>query len=133
MSKYQEIKKQSEEKRTVLFKEVGLFWAFSDQQFYENKTPLTEGDKYVSVGAGGYLPKSKVDEFIENSKAITKWEKNEIKNKKLAREQIAYELANHEAYYTGELEDTYDALGGVYTMEEINAVYLEELPKNKQH
>lgn len=133
MSKYQEIKKQSEEKRTVLFKEVGLFFAFSDQQFAENKTPLTEGDKYVSIGAGGYLQKSKVDEFIKSSKAITKWEKDEIKNKKLAREQIAYELANHEAYYTGELEDTYDALGGVYTMEEIRQVYREELPKNTQH
>jgi len=126
MSKYQEIKKQSEKKRTVLFKEVGLFFAFSDEQFGKNKTLLIEGDKYVSIGAGGYLPKSKVDEFIKGSKAITKWEKDEIKNQKLAREQIAYELANHEAYYTGELEDTYDALGGVYSMEEIQKVYREE-------
>lgn len=133
MSKYQEIKKQSEEKRTVLFKEVGLFWAFSDEQFAKNKTPLAEGDKYVSIGAGGYLPKSNVDAFVKSSKAITKWEKDEIKSKKLAREQIAYELANHEAYYTGELEETFDALGGVYTMEEIRQVYREELPKNKQH
>lgn len=129
---YQGIKKEAEEKRSVMFKEVGLFFAFSDEQFAKNKTPLAEGDKYISAGAGGYLPKSKVDEFIKKNKAITKWEKDEIKSRKLAREQIAYELANHEAYYTGDLEDTYDALGGVYTMEEITKVYLEELPKNQQ-
>ena len=127
MSNYQAIKKEAEEKRTVMFKEVGLFFAFSDEQFAQNKTALAEGDKYVSIGAGGYLPKSKVDEFIKCSKAIKKWEKDEIKKHKLVREQIAYELANHEAYYTGELEDTYDALGGVYTMEQIRDVYLEEL------
>lgn len=127
MSKYQEIRTAAEEKRSLLFKEVGLFFAFSDEQFSKNKTPLTEGDKYVSIGMGGYLPKSKVDEFTKGMKEIGKWTRDEIKSKKLEKKEIAFELANHEAYYTGELEDTYDALGGVYTMEQIREVYNENL------
>ena len=46
-----EIKKEYEEKRTEFFKDCGLFWAFSNKQFFENKTPLQEGEKYVSIGA----------------------------------------------------------------------------------
>lgn len=125
-----EIKKQREDKQTVLFNECGLFWAFSDQQFAENKTPLQEGEKYVSIGMGGYLPKGKVDAFSAGMKEINKWYKKEVAdNKDLRRKEIIYELGNHEAWYTHEIEDTLAALGSGYTAKEVWKVFHEEKEK----
>jgi len=59
----QEVKIKKQEMFNELFKNCGGFFAFYTQQFDENKTPLKEGEKYVSIGNGGYLPKSKVNEF----------------------------------------------------------------------
>ena len=56
MKNYPEIRQVAEVKRTELYTNCGLFFAFSNEQFTENKTPLKEGEKYVSIGAGGYLP-----------------------------------------------------------------------------
>jgi len=124
-----EIKKQREDKQTVLFNECGLFWAFSDQQFAENKTPLQEGEKYVSIGMGGYLPKGKVDAFSAGMKEINAWYKKEVAdNKDLRRKEIIYELGNHEAWYTGDIEDTLAALGSDYTAKEVWKVFNEGIP-----
>lgn len=128
MSNLQQIKKERENKQTLLFRECGLFWAFSDQQFAENKTPLQEGEKYVSIGAGGYLPKGKVDAFSAGMKEINKWYKKEVAdNKDLRRKEIIYELGNHEAWYTHEIEDTLAALGPGYTAKEVWKVFHQEL------
>jgi len=125
-----ELKKENETKLDLLFKECGVFFAFSNDQFNENKTPLADGDKYVSMGAGGYLPKSKVDAYIQGSKDINKGFKAGIKKSKSLRyENIAYELANHEAYYTGEITDTLEALGSEYTAKEVWEVYNKEAYK----
>ena len=103
---HQEIKKQYQDKLSELFKECGVFFAFSNEQFQENKTPLSDGDKYVSMGHGGYLPKSKVDAYISGMKELNKWEKAEIKKEKDGKEKhILYELNNHECFYVGDIED----------------------------
>jgi len=130
MKQLHEIKKEREEKQTVLFNECGLFWAFSNQQFDENKTPLQEGEKYVTIGAGGYLPKGKVDTFLDGMKEINKWYKKEVAdNKDLRRKEIIYELGNYEAWYTGDIEDTLRGLGPGYTAKEVWKVFNEELEK----
>lgn len=122
-----DIKTEREAKQTQLFNECGLFWAFSNEQFDKNKTPLKEGEKYVSIGAGGYLPKGKVDTFLNGMETINKWYKAEVKaNKGARRANIAYELSNHEAYYTGDISDTLRTLGKEYTRKEVLKVYLEE-------
>jgi len=126
----QELKNEREAKHTELFNQVGLFWAFSDEQFAKNKTPLQEGEKYVSIGAGGYLPKSKVDAFSTGMKEISAWYKKEVAdNKELRRKEIIYELSNHEAWYTHEIEDTMAALGPDYTAKEVWKVFNEEFEK----
>lgn len=125
----QEIKKTEEEMVSKLLNDCCVFFAFSNEQFQTNKTPLEEGEKYVSIGAGGYLPKSKLQLFNESFSNITKWKKNEIKNNKLRKDHILYELNNHEAFYTGELEDTLDALGSDYTLEEVRDVYKKNVKK----
>ena len=95
------------------------------KQFEENKTPLLEGDKYVSIGGGGYLPKSKVENFNKGFKEIEIWFKNEIQNPEIRKAHILYELHNHEAYYVGSIEDTLEALGEDFTRNEVLAVYKE--------
>lgn len=100
--KYQEIKAAREAKQSELFTACRLFFAFSNKQFEEGKTPKAEGEKYVHIGAGGYLPKSQVDNFINGMEALNKWERAEIKRHKQADEEIRFELANHECYYTGD-------------------------------
>ena len=68
--KYQEIKTEHETRLNALLTECLVFWAFSNQQFQENKTPLQEGEKYVSIGVGGNMPKSKVDQFNQGMKIL---------------------------------------------------------------
>ena len=123
----QQLKKEEQEKQTILFDNCGLFWAFSDQQFQENKTPLQEGEKYVSIGGGGYLPKLKFEMFQTGMKEISKWFKSETqKNKALKIDLIKYELANYEAYCTGDITDALAALGKGFTAKEVWAVYNKE-------
>jgi len=124
-----EIKAEKEAKFNDLIKSVGMFFAFSNQQFNENKTPLKEGEKYVSLGAGAYMPKGNVDLWVNESKAINKWYKEEVKENKARKANIVYELNNHEAFYTGELEETLEALGEDYTREEVREVYNAEREK----
>lgn len=127
VSNYQEIKDQKQKKYDTLLTDCKIFFAFSNEQFAANKTELKEGEKYVSIGAGGYMPKSRVEEFIAGQKAIDKWAKNEIKQSKQEEAEIAYELCNFECYYTGSIEDAVGALPN-YTPKQIQAVY----DKNKK-
>lgn len=102
-----------------------MFFAFSNEQFQQNKTPLQEGEKYVSLGAGAYLPKSKVEIYIKGTKSIDEWFKSTVKSNKLKTANILYELNNHEAFYTNDLESTLSTLGEDYTEEEVRKVFNE--------
>lgn len=130
MKTLSQIKREREESMNELFKDCGVFWAFSNEQFNENKTPLKEGEKYTSMGAGGYLPKINVDRLLKGSEEIEKIFKAEISERKsLRRDHIVYELGNHESYYTGSIEDALEALGDDYTKAEVAKVYHEERVK----
>jgi len=126
--KLRELNQIQEQKHTDLFNKCGLFFAFSNEQFTENKTPLKEGEKYVSIGAGGYLPKGNVKMFKDGMKDIKKWYKDEIKAGKaeLRKAKIVYELSNYESYYTGDITDALQALGNDYTEAEVMAIYNEQ-------
>jgi len=76
------------------------------------------------------MPKSNVNKFLEGMKTIKKKFNKALKSsKELRYNNIAYELANHEAYYTGEINDTLDALGKDYTKKEVLAVFHKERAK----
>lgn len=127
---YEAIRKQASEKLTELMNKCGVFFAFSNEQFAENKTPLQPGEKYVSIGAGGYMPKSKVNDYLEGSKLITQWEKSEIKKLKDGKEQhILHELRNHECFYTCDIEDAANVLP--YPKKDIWKVYLKHKEKEQ--
>lgn len=133
MNTIQDIKNQKQQKYDELLTSCRVFFAFSNEQFHANKTPLDEGEKYVSVGAGGYMPKSQVDNYLNGSKEIKKWFTKTVKeNKGARRANIAYELGNYECLYTGDISDALDALGSEYTRAEVLKVYQEEYKKNQE-
>lgn len=122
-SSYGEIKSAKEKKVTELMEKCGLFFAFNDEQFNENKTPLEQGEKYVHIGAGGYMPKSKVALFESEMKKINSWKAKEVKKSKQEETEILYELNNYECFYTGDIEDALPALLPNYSIEKITAVF----------
>ena len=117
------IKDQKQKMVDQLITDCSIFFAFSNEQFAENKTPLAEGEKYVSIGSGGYMPKGNIDKWDNGWKAINAWYKQAGKDKKARAAHIAYELNNYEAFYVGDIEDTLNALGEGYTAKEVWAVY----------
>ena len=128
---YGDIKKEKEKMTDDLLKKCGVFFAFSNEQFNENKTPLKEGEKYVSIGGGGYMPKSNVDDFREGMKAIKQIGKKKVKENNLAETEILYELNNHECFYTGDYSDVVDMFEGTYTEKQIRDVYNKHRESNE--
>ncbi len=114
-----EIRKEREVRMTALFEKTGTFFAFSNEQFEKNKTPLREGEKYVAIGGGGYLPKGNRAELDAGFAEIEKWYDGEIADNGLGEEEVMYEIHNHECYYTGDFEDVIEMFEGKYTREEI--------------
>jgi hypothetical protein len=128
MTTIQELKQQQTIKHSELFKECSLFFAFSNEQFTENKTPLQEGEKYVSIGAGGYLPKSKLPLLDKGLKEIKNWYKSEVKKSKNWESEILYELNNYECFYVNDITDAYNVLKDRYSLKQVQTVYY----KNKE-
>jgi hypothetical protein len=125
------LKKQHEQANSILFKECGLFWAFSNEQFNENKTPLKEGEKYVSIGAGGYLPKGNFERLKAGMKENEKAYKKAVKENNLRIKEIVYEFSNHECFYTGDWGVVADMFPNV-SRDVIHKLYLKEFKKYVQ-
>lgn len=121
MTTLQEIKNTKEASVTALISGVGMFFAFSTEQFNENKTPITPGEKYLHIGAGAYLPKSNYPKYVSGLKQINKAYKESVNENNLRRQNIVAALHNHEAYSTGEVELVMVELGSDYTEEEVRA------------
>lgn len=132
---YSEFKQQRQAKYEELFEKIGLFWAFGNDQFNEamKKHPLEEGQKYCSVGAGGYFAGQHKQAYIEGMDALKAWEKQAKKDMKESQAEtekaILYELNNHEAFYTGEIDEVVDLFKGIYTIDQIRAVYRANVNK----
>ena len=126
MQTLHELKDIQEQQVSALIKETKMFFAFSNEQFEKSKTSLEDGEKYVNLGAGCFIPKFQVNNFLDGTEKIKKEFSAAVKaNKGMRKKLIAYELANHEAWYTGEIDDTMSALGAGYTKKEVWAVWQE--------
>jgi len=123
MKDFIEIKEESKQKLTSLTNICGLFWAFSNKQFEESKTKLKKGDKYVSLGNGGYLPKSNLEKFIIGQKDINIQESKAIEENKQKDVHILYELNNYECFYINDITEAVGILP--YPVEDIQRVYNE--------
>lgn len=104
---HQEINKEREVKYGAILKELGIFWAFSDEQFNEQKV---EGVTYVGGAYGECIPEQNVDEYLKRLKELGTETKKAFAENVDMDEYIAYELGNHEAFYTGEIDAAMSAV-----------------------
>lgn len=99
MNTISQIRANTQAKATELFRQYGVFWAFSDQQFQEGlqKTHSQVAD-IVAIGAGGYVKKQNAHAYHQAmSKLIDTQIKAELAT---GRENvILYQLHNHEAFW----------------------------------
>ena len=113
--------------------------AFGDEQFEKmmSKWNLTldDTDKIISIGGGCYIRKTDREAFKELIERHAQEREVAIRENKdnYLYHMFDYELANHEYTYTGELDDTLEALD--LTMEDINnnTVMYEALMKAIRH
>lgn len=128
--KYQDIKKQSEEKLSKLLTDLRVFWAFSDSQYKEGKVKIAfrqsdPEEKLCRVPGGGFIPSKNVKAMTDGIDAINKWERAEIKKYKQQDEEIKSELYNYECFYSGSIETAVER-NPQYSPERIMQVYNAE-------
>ncbi len=122
-----EVKEVQQNKVDELLKECNVFFAFSTEQFEEGKAanPLQEGDKYCRVIGGGFMPSSKAETLAAGLTEISNWYNEQMSSPEMRKKNIRYELFNHEAFYTGDIDSTLASLGEGYTETQVWTVYKE--------
>lgn len=123
---YKELRDDVQERYNTLFKQCGVFWAFSTEQFKEQ---APRGVKLVSIGMGGYMPKSEYDKLIAGLADLKKYERS-MKKQIKAADAILYDLRNYECFYTGDIDDAVEALSTLgYTYDQVKEVYQQNYDK----
>lgn len=126
------IKAEKQNTLDKLLKDCRVFFAFSNKQFLESKTELQENEKYIKFFNGSFVPSFSYDAFASGLKKMEEDFETKINTSpELRRQNILYNLSNHECFYTGEIEDALDALGENYTEEEVLKVFYSE--RNNQN
>lgn len=121
----------TEDRISEALKKHGAFFAFSNEQFDEQKK---EGIIYVSLGAGLIAPKATFKELLEDMKCASHQIIVSDKQTHTAEEIINRELANHEAQISGSIEDTAAALKGYgYSKDQIEKQYSKYLQHCIEH
>jgi hypothetical protein len=121
-NKYAELRQKQQEE----FNALPLGFAFGNKQFDEmmkkwGLDPEKDLDKIYSIGYGGYVQKKDAD-LLHKTRARHDAEMQaaiagDTTGEGFIYEMFLYELDNHEYGYTGDMEDTLDALG--YTAAEV--------------
>lgn len=138
MKTIDEIRKEQERRLSALYKELGIFFAFSQSQFNEHKK---EGVTYVDGGLGMIIPKKNVKTFWEKFDKLSNEIISEFNANVPMDDYIRYELANYECFYTGNYGTIIEEVQAYYkqcTIEDIKRVYYkyvnEEIQtKNKDY
>lgn len=120
------IREYIEKEHTKLFERLGVFFAFSDEQFKEGckKVGANKDNKVTSIGHGGFVLSKNKDIFIVELKSISKKSiEKDIKENGM-KNIIWRELSNYEAQISNDIDDTVEALEhyGI-TREEIEKEY----------
>lgn len=132
---YQEIKLKNEQNINAIMESQKVFWAFSNEQLEKGKQSIniTDNKELTSIGMGGFLPKANADNLFILLEEENKRYKQELKEAKEAKEKaIAYELSNHECYYTGDISPVIELFAGLYTKDDIKQVF-NKLNKENQN
>lgn len=115
MESYRELRDRQQKE----VNEFPLGFAFSNQQFKEmmEKWGLSENDtdKIYSIGAGGYVQRKDStamhEMFNRHHKELQDAINADRTGEGFIKQMFKEELENHEFGYTGDYEDTLDALG----------------------
>lgn len=103
MKKFNELYEEFTNKKNEELSKTGIFYAFTNAQFDENKTHKNAQDnEYLAIGAGAYIHKEnkiKLDNYFKN---IVPKLQQEFTQKINIDDLIDYELINHECWYTGD-------------------------------
>lgn len=128
-----------EEEQTKLFNELGVFFAFNDEQFKEgaekNKDKKPEDTKWASCGMGMFMPSVNVAEFLGRSEEIAKSGiEQDLKDN--GREGVLErELGNYEIglSYDGYNDPNFrDGIAGYdFTEEEIKAAFNKHMQEHE--
>ena len=122
MNRYAELR----ERQQAEFNRLPLGFAFSDKQFKEmmkgwGLDPEKDTDKLYRIPGGGFIQKKDHSLFHETTKRHQAELQAAIEcdetGEEFIYEMFLCELDNHEFGYTGDTEDTLDALG--YTADEV--------------
>ena len=124
-----------EEKQTKLFTKHKVFFAFSPDQMTQGleKTGQEVTD-IVHMGGGMYAQKSTADALVDDlERLVTMCIAHDVKENGIDA-VIARELANHEAYYTGDIDSTCEALELYPTTREyiLERFYIEQKRESKE-
>lgn len=123
MESYREMRERQQKE----FNELPLGFAFSNEQFADmmkgwGLDPDKDLDKIYRIPAGGFVQKkdhAHLHEVLDRHEAEMEAAKaSDVDGTGFLYQMFRYELANHEYGYTGEYDDTLDALG--YTWDAIN-------------
>ena len=118
----------TEKAQTLLFKDKGVFFAFSDEQFNEQKK---ENVEYVSLGAGMICPKENAKDFLIKFNQISE-QGIKLDMEENGKDKIIYrELCNYECFYVGDATDAIQALKRYnFSENEIMKVYRAKFQKH---
>jgi len=110
-----------------LLEKNGAFFAFSDKQFEEAKDPNLNKEDYRHLFGGLIAPKANAETVARGLVDISKRAIAQDLEENGPENIIKRELANHEAYYTGDITSTIKALDGYgITEDQIKEVYREQ-------
>ena len=120
-----------ENKQTELFNKTNAFFAFSMEQFNEQKK---EGITYVNLKHGMICDKRYVKALIDGLDAIYKDSIAQDLADHGKERVISRELSNHECYYTWDIEPCVSKLQDYpITRQEIAKVFAKNIEKNQDY
>ncbi|MFV0331941.1 MAG: hypothetical protein ACK5KL_19290 [Dysgonomonas sp.] len=111
MKTISEIKEAHQNKLSKLFESLGIFFAFSKEQFEQSRK---EGVVYADGGYGMIIPKDNVQEYLQRVQELAKEVETEYAENIPLDDYIEYELHNHEAFYTWSTDDAFEAVKQYY-------------------
>lgn len=128
-----------EGEQSALIKELGVFFAFSDEQLKEgidkNKHLKPEGTKWSSMGAGMYMPSVNVDEFIARQDKLVKLGIAKDLKENGRSGVLQRELGNYEIGLSWEGPNDLNFRDGIkdygFTEEEIMSEYKKHMATNE--
>lgn len=119
----EQIHEEHQKKLSAMFEEFGVFFAFSKQQFEQSRKA---GIEYVSGFADMIIPKDNVKLVGQRLKLIHEEVTTLMREHIPMEKYILYELHNHEAFYTGEMDDVLELAKSYYpdcTLDDVYKVY----------